>query len=153
MRRLFLEDRGLYSWMNIIFALFFLFPVCGIIFFGIKYDIMTDKYVLIFFALFMLFSLIGFTLLRRIFDRVGMISKKVSERASSEFFIDQPHKGTDEISNIVQTFGTLENQFGITFGQLQQKISEVAVFKELSDLCYVTFLIQRKSCILPWREH
>jgi len=139
MRRLFLEDRGLYSWMNIIFALFFLFPVCGFIFFGIKYGIMTDEYVLTFFAFFMLFSLIGFTLLRRIFDRVGMISKQVSEKAASEFFIDQPQKGTDEISNIVQTFGTLENQFGITFGQLQQKISEVAVFKELSDLCYVTF--------------
>ena len=138
-KELFSENRGLYSWMNIIFALFFLFPVGGFIFFGVKYDIMTDKYVLVFFVFFLLSSLVGFILLRRIFDRVGMISKQVSEKATSEFFIDQPQKGSDEIGNIVQTFGTLENQFGITFGQLQQKISEIAVFKELSDLCYVTF--------------
>jgi len=133
------QERGLYSWMNIIFALFFLFPVAGLTFFGIKYGIMTDKYVLIFFAFFLFFSLLGFSLLRRIFDRVGMISKEVSDKAAAEFFIDKPETGADEISNIVNTFGTLENQFGITFGQLQQKISEIAVFKELSDLCYVTF--------------
>ncbi|MEA1970916.1 MAG: GAF domain-containing protein, partial [Thermodesulfobacteriota bacterium] len=138
-RGLFSENRDLYSWMNIIFALFFLFPVGGFIFFGVKYDIMTDKYVLLFFVFFLLFSLIGFILLRRIFDRIGMISKEVSEKAASEFFIDQPQRGANEISNIVKTFSTLENQFGITFGQLQQKVSEVAVFKELSDLCYVTF--------------
>ncbi|MCD6486243.1 MAG: GAF domain-containing protein [Syntrophobacterales bacterium] len=138
-RGLFTEGRGLYSWMNIIFALFFIFPVAGFIAFGIRYEIMTDKYVLLFFVFFLIFSLIGFTLLRRIFDRVGRISREVSEKATSEFFIDQPQGGSDEISNIVKTFGTLENQFGITFGQLQQKVSEMAVFKELSDLCYVTF--------------
>ena len=137
--RLFSGDRGMYYWMNIIFALFFLFPVGGFIFFGFKYDILTDKYVPLFFVFFLLFSLLGFTILRRIFDRIAMISKEVSERIASEFFVDQPHKGQDEINNIVQTFSALENQFGATFGQLQQKVSEISVIKELSDLCYVTF--------------
>ncbi|MBN2538932.1 MAG: GAF domain-containing protein [Deltaproteobacteria bacterium] len=125
--------------MNIIFALFFLFPVGGFIFFGFKYDILKDKYVPLFFVFFLLFSLLGFTILRRIFDRIALISKDVSERIASEFFLDQPKKGQDEINNIVQTFSTLENQFGATFGQLQQKVSEISVIKELSDLCYVTF--------------
>ncbi len=138
-RRFAPESRGLYNWMNLIFALFFVFPVGGIIFFGIRYDIMSDEYLLVFLILFLLFSLIGFTLLRRIFDRVGIISKEVSEKVASEFLIEQPKRGMDEIGNIVDTFSALENQFGITFGQLQQKISEIAIFKELSDLCYVTF--------------
>ncbi len=68
-----------------------------------------------------------------------MISKDISERMTSEFFVEQPRKGQDEINNIIQTFGALENQFGATFGQLQRKVSEIAVIKELSDLCYVTF--------------
>jgi len=139
MHKLFSGDRGLYKWMNIIFALFFLFPVGGFIFFGFKYDILTDKYIPLFFLFFLVFSLLGFTLLRGIFDRIGKISKDVSERIASEFFLDQPKKGQDEINNIVQTFSTLENQFGATFGQLQQKVAEISVIKELSDLCYVTF--------------
>ncbi|MBW2544362.1 MAG: GAF domain-containing protein, partial [Deltaproteobacteria bacterium] len=125
--------------MNIIFALFFLFPVGGFIIFGVKYDILADKDIPLFFAFFLLFSLLGFIILRRIFDRIAMISKEVSERVTSEFFVDQSQKGNDEINNIVQTFSAMENQFGATFGQLQQKLSEISVIKELSDLCYVTF--------------
>ncbi|MBW2648743.1 MAG: GAF domain-containing protein, partial [Deltaproteobacteria bacterium] len=132
-------DKKLYYWMNIIFALFFLFPVGGFIIFGVKYDILTDKYVPLFFIFFLFFSLLGLILLRRIFDRIAMISRDISEKITSEGFVNQPQKSQNEINNIIQTFGTLENQFGSTFGQLQRKISEIAVIKELSDLCYVTF--------------
>jgi len=45
MHKLFSGDRRLYHWMNIIFALFFLFPVGGFIFFGVRYDVLTDKYI------------------------------------------------------------------------------------------------------------
>jgi len=68
-----------------------------------------------------------------------MISKQISEKAASEFFINQPQKGQNELNNIVKTFDVLENKFGSTFGQLQRKVSEISVIKELSDLCYVTF--------------
>ena len=139
LNKLFSGDRRLYHWMNIIFALFFLFPAGGFIFFGVKYDILTDKYVPLFFVLFLIFSLLGFSMLRRIFDRIAMISKEISGKIESEFFVDQPRKGQDEINNIVQTFGALKNQFGATFGKLQRKVLEISVIKELSDLCYVTF--------------
>jgi len=139
MHKLFSGDRRLYHWMNIIFALFFLFPVGGFIFFGVRYDVLTDKYIPFFFLFFLVFSLLGFTLLRGIFDRIGMISKQISEKAASEFFINQPQKGQNELNNIVKTFDVLENKFGSTFGQLQRKVSEISVIKELSDLCYVTF--------------
>ncbi|MDO9516000.1 MAG: GAF domain-containing protein [Syntrophales bacterium] len=137
--RLFPRNRGLYQWLNLIFALFFLVPVCGFIFFGLKYKIIADEYFSLFFLFFLIFSLVGFGILRKIFDRVTMISKDIAEKLASEFMIDQPKKGSDELANIVENFGTLEGRFGATFGQLQQKVAEVAALKELSELSYVTF--------------
>ena len=137
--RLFSKDRGLYHWLNLIFALFFLIPVFGFIFFGLKYKIITDQYFSLFFLVFLIFSLFGFVILRRIFDRVTMISRKISEKLTSQFPIDQPRKGSDELNNIIENFGTLEGRFGATSGQLQQKVTEISALKELSDLCYVTF--------------
>lgn len=129
----------MYHWMNIIFALFFLVPVGGFIFFGLKYDIMLDEYYSVFFLFFLVFSLLGFVILRRIFDRVATIAREISEKIASNFPIDQPQRGPDDLNNILETFGTLEGRFGVTFGQLQQKVSEISALKELSDLCYVTF--------------
>ena len=139
MHDMFADDQRLYYWMNIIFALFFLFPVGGFIIFGMKYGILTDTYLALFFFFFLIFSLLGFYILRRIFDRITMISKDMSERMKSRFLVEQPKKGEDEIINIINTFSVLENQFGTTFGQLQRKVSEISSIKELSDLCYVTF--------------
>ncbi len=34
--------------------------------------------------------------------------------------------GPDDLSNILETFGTLESRSGVTFGQLQKKISELS---------------------------
>ncbi len=138
MDRLFSSSRELYHWLNLIFALFFLVPVCGFIFFGLKYEIMTDEYFSLFFLCFLIFSLLGLVILRRIFDRVASISRKISEKLAAEFLIDQPQRGPDDLNNIMETFGALEGRFGVTFGQLQQKVSEISALKELSDLCYVT---------------
>jgi len=137
--RLFSSNKELYHWLNLIFALFFLVPVCGFIFFGFKYDIMTDHYFALFFLFFLIFSLIGFITLRRIFDRVTTMSREISEKIASEFMIDQPPRGPDDLNNIMETFGMLEGRFGVTFGQLQQKVSEISALKEISDLCYVSF--------------
>ncbi len=137
--KLFSRNKGLYHWMNLIFALFFLVPVGGFIFFGLRYDIVADQYFALFFLFFLIFSLLGFIILRRIFDRVTAISKEISERIAGEFLIDQPQNGPDALNNIIETFGTLEGRFGVTFGQLQQKVTEISALKELSDLCYVTF--------------
>ena len=126
MDRLFSSSRELYHWLNLIFALFFLVPVCGFIFFGLKYEIMTDEYFSLFFLCFLIFSLLGLVILRRIFDRVASISRKISEKLAAEFLIDQPQRGPDDLNNIMETFGALEGRFGVTFGQLQQKVSEIS---------------------------
>ena len=44
-----LKDKALNYKLTIIFGLFFLFPVLGFVMFGIKYNLMNDKYILLFF--------------------------------------------------------------------------------------------------------
>jgi len=129
----------MYHWLYLIFALFFLVPVCGFVFFGFRYDVITDRYFYLFFLCFLVFSLFGFIVLRRIFDRMANISREISEKIASELLVDQSQKGSKDLDNIIETFGTLEGRFGVTFGQLQKKVSEVSALKELSDLCYVTY--------------
>ncbi len=45
----FLKKKNLYYKLNLIFGLFFSFPVLGFIFFSIKYDMLKDNYVPFFF--------------------------------------------------------------------------------------------------------
>ena len=126
--------------LTIIFGLFFLFPVLGFVIFGIKYNLMNDQYVLLFFLGVLIFSLLGYTMLRKLFEDIADISRNISQKGIEQFEGElQTGTGTDEIRNIVQSFNAIENQFSKTFQQLQKKSSEISILKELSELCYVTF--------------
>ncbi len=130
-------NKSVYYQLNIIFGLFFLIPVFGFLYFAVKYDVLGDVYVSIFFVILLTFSFFGFALLRNIFDRVVGISQSISER----FKVDTSETAdkSDELSNLVNSVSAIEHRFTTTFGQLERKISEISILKELSDLCYVTF--------------
>ncbi len=135
-----LKGKNLHYKLSIIFSLFFLFPVLGFVIFGIKYNLMNDQYVLLFFLGVLIFSLLGYTMLRKLFEDIADISRNISQKGIEQFGGElQTGTGTDEIRNIVQSFNSIENQFSKTFQQLQKKSSEISVLKELSELCYVTF--------------
>jgi class 3 adenylate cyclase/GAF domain-containing protein len=133
-----LKDKDLNYKLTIIFGLFFLFPILGFVIFGIRYELMNDKYVLLFFLGVLIFSLLGYIMLRKLFGEIADISKNISQKSIVEFG-GELHTGTDELRNIVQSFNAVENQFSKTFQQLQKKSSEISILKELSELCYVTF--------------
>lgn len=50
LRKPFFENRNLYYKLNIIFGLFFLFPIIGFIFFSIKYNMLEDEHLPFFFS-------------------------------------------------------------------------------------------------------
>ena len=133
-----LKNKDLHYKLTIIFGLFFLFPVLGFVIFGIRYELMNDEYILLFFLGVLIFSLLGYIILRKLFGEIADISKNISHK-SIEQFGGELQTGTDEIRNIVQSFNAVENQFSKTFKQLQKKSSEISILKELSELCYVTF--------------
>ena len=137
--RLTLRNKDLRYRLSIIFGLFFLFPVSGFLIFAIKYDLMNNEYILLFFLGILIFSFLGFTMLRRVFDQISMISNEMSKTEISKLTGESLQKETNELHNIVQSFSNIESQFSNTFTALQRKSSEISILKELSELCFVTF--------------
>ncbi|MGD2273009.1 MAG: GAF domain-containing protein, partial [Desulfobacterales bacterium] len=134
-----LKRKNLYYKLNIIFGLFFLFPVLGFLFFGYKYGMLTDKIIPYFFLGILLFSFIGFVILKNLFDQIRRISETMSDSVITELTGEKLQAGADELQNIIQSFSAIQNQFSDTFRQLEKKASEITILKELSELCYVTF--------------
>lgn len=138
-----IKNRNLYYKLNLIFGLFFLFPVFGVVLFAVKYDILQDEYLPIFFLGLMAFSLFGYTMLRGIFDRIININKNISgeilKQNPLEFSVDQSKTAADELSDIVLAFKSIETHLEHTSKQLGKRTTEISTLKDLSELCYVTF--------------
>ncbi len=135
----FLKKKDLYYKLMLSIGLFFIFPAFGFLFFAVKYDIIQDSSLPMFLAGFLVFSFIGFLILRTVFTKVAKMSADFSERAVSELSGMQLHDKSDELSNIADTFNAMGDYLKSTLAQLDQKASEISTLKELSDLCYVTF--------------
>jgi GAF domain-containing protein/class 3 adenylate cyclase len=133
------KRRNLYYKLNLIFGLFFLFPIIGFIFFSIKYNMLEDEHLPYFFLGILIFSFIGFNILKNLFDKIASISEKMSTNYIAELSNDDTASGPDELHSIVSSFTAIERQFSSTFKQLEKKASEISILKELSELCYVTF--------------
>jgi class 3 adenylate cyclase/GAF domain-containing protein len=133
------NNKNLYHRLNTVFGLFFLVPVLGFFYFGMKYDLFMDRYIGLFFLIFLIFSFLGFVLLRTFVDKITMIAQDVSTKVPSGFAEGEGGKGSNELNDIVKSFDALERQFKLTFGQLEKRVLDVSVLRELSDLCYITF--------------
>jgi len=59
-----LKGKNLHYKLIIIFGLFFLFPVLGFVVLGIRYNLMNEQFVLLFFLGVLIFSLLGYTMQR-----------------------------------------------------------------------------------------
>jgi hypothetical protein len=67
--------------LNLAFSLFFLFPTAGFIFFCVKYGLLSDEIVPYFFLGLLIFSFIGFNILKNLFARIATISETVRRAA------------------------------------------------------------------------
>lgn len=134
-----IENKGLYFKLLLIFGLFFITPVMGFLYFAVKYDILNDDYIPIFFIAILVIFLFGFMMLRKIFDQIGVISRDISKTIANQFSGGQMPVVTDELQGIFRSFRTLEGELRKNFGYLEKKTAEIATLKELSELCYMTF--------------
>jgi signal transduction histidine kinase len=92
---------------------------------------LSDKYVPLFFLGILVFSFAGFTILKKLFDKISNISEQMSSNYLGEFPDDQLSTGTDELQKIVHTYGAIEQRFSNTIHALEKKASEIAILKEL----------------------
>jgi class 3 adenylate cyclase/GAF domain-containing protein len=111
----------------------------GFIFFSIKYEMLEDEYLPFFFLGILIFSFIGFNILKNLFDKIANISETMSTNYITDISDNEPQSGADELHAIVNSFTAIERQFSNTFKQLEKKASDISILKELSELCYVTF--------------
>jgi transcriptional regulator with GAF, ATPase, and Fis domain len=132
-----MSNKDLYYKLYIVFGLFFIVPVIGLIYFAFKYEILNDVYFAPFFVVFLIFCFFGFRLLRKMFDYIKNISAtftKIAEETTSNPLIAV----TDELGNIVQSFRALEEELITKVVHLEKKTAEIETLKELSDLSYMT---------------
>lgn len=133
-----LKNKKLYYKLNVLFGLFCLYPVLGFSYFIYKHNIQYDRYIMLFLALVLFFSLVGFVILRRLFDRITRISEEISGRAIMDYSGDLPDEDATELQKIVHSFNVIEERFREISVRLESRSSEISILKELSDICYVT---------------
>ena len=137
--KLSIESKGLYYKLFVIFGLFFIAPVMGFLYFAVKYDILADEYIPIFFITLLLFFFFGFVVLRKMFDEISAISNSFTKIVTEDLTRQPLPASSNELGSIVQSFQTLERELKGGFQHLEKKTAELATLKELSDLCYITF--------------
>jgi class 3 adenylate cyclase/putative methionine-R-sulfoxide reductase with GAF domain len=137
--KLSIENKGLYYKLSVIFGMFFVVPVTGFLYFAVKFNILADENLPIFFIAMLIFFLFGFIMLRKIFDEIGGISKDFTEIVTEKLKRPFSPAGDDELGSIVRSFQSLEQELRSSFQNLEKKKTELTVLKELSELCYITF--------------
>ena len=125
--------------LPVIFAFFFFAPLIGFFYLSLRYNILDNEYTAVFFLIFLTSLLIGFVLIRQVFDQLSAISKNISENVAKEIPGFNQQETINELNGIVQSFQALDKELIRKFEQLNKKEMQIITLKELSDLCYVTF--------------
>lgn len=134
-----LESKGLYYRLSIIFAFFFFVPLLGLLYFGLQYDLIEDRFLPVFILALLISSLTGYVLIRRTFDNIRRTSENISETLTKDIAGYKRPTATDELQGIAQSFQTIQHELRNSSSDLEKRTSQLSTLKELSDLCYVTF--------------
>ncbi len=132
-----LEGRSLYSRFIMAIGLFFVLPVIGLIFFGVKYGFIRDAYFVPFLVALLIVFFIGFRILKSVFDRVKKMSVVVHDAVQQLTGKEMPAQN-NELDAVGQSFRMLAEELKNKRVHLEKKTQETEVLKELSDLSYMT---------------
>jgi adenylate cyclase len=134
----FLRDKSLDYKLNYIFFLFFMIPTLGCIYFSIKYDLLTDRSIPLFFLGFLSFSLFGLNLLRKVFNEISGFSRAISTRIDSAFPGEKLPTSGDELNRLERSFGVLDARVQGIKAELSHHQQELGALKSLAELCFLT---------------
>jgi class 3 adenylate cyclase/GAF domain-containing protein len=134
-----MESKGLYYRLSIIFALFFFVPLLGLLYFGLKYNLLEDHFIPVFILALLTSSLAGYMMIRKVFDGIRNTSRSISETLTQNIEGFKRPIAADELQEIIQSFQTVEHELRNSFSNLEKRTAQLSTLKELSDLCYVTF--------------
>ena len=138
LERRYIQNKSLHSKLNYIFFFFFIIPILGFIYFGVRYEILTDRFIPFFFMGLLAFSFFGLNLLRRVFDRISRLSETMIRHLDTEVPGKAVFQYEDEMSRLTEAFTIIEKRSIDTKETLRQKNEQISILKDLSDLCYIT---------------
>jgi class 3 adenylate cyclase/GAF domain-containing protein len=134
----FLRDKSLDYKLNYIFFLFFMIPIVGCLYFSIKYNLLADRSIPLFFLGFLSVSLFGLNLLRKVFNEISGFSRAISSRVDAAFPQEMVQMEGDELGRLERSFGVLDaHVFGMQM-EIRSREQELGALKSLSELCYLT---------------
>ena len=133
----FFGGNNLYRRVFIVCALFFIVPAVGLVYLAVKYDILKDIIVVPALFVSLLLILLGFRMLRKTLDNIKNISTDLAKTA--ETATQKRLKTiTGELDSIVLSFQSLQEELKEKNRFLEKKAAETEMFKEFSDLSYMT---------------
>ena len=135
--RVSIGEQNIYTKMLVIFGLFFIMPVIGLMYLMVTYNILGDPYFVPFLLIALISVFCGFMLLWKIFYNIKRISTYLVKTAE-EKTKHSLSKADYELINIFQSFQALEEELKNKSYDLEKKTSETQMIKELSDLSYNT---------------
>lgn len=125
------EQRVYYS-LVVAFGLLFILPSLGFINFVYKYDFFSDRHLPYYFLSVLLFSYLGFFILRSYADRIRSISESIENSISDGDQISGS-KQTSELNRIVFSFRQLLDRFEENNQALELKVGQLRSLGELTD--------------------
>jgi GAF domain-containing protein/class 3 adenylate cyclase len=119
--------------------LFFLLPGIGFLVFGIRYGILKDQSVSIFFAGILSFIIIGLFMLRKFYNDGIASLRNTLINTDNECSYNHFQTNRDELHTITHCLKSIQDKYKDVIRQLTRKTVELSILKEFSDGCHLTF--------------
>jgi len=127
-----LADQQVYYSLVMAYGLLFVLPSLGFINFAYKYDFFTDQQIAYYFLSILVFSYLGFFILRTHADRIRNISENL-EQSVPQGQVDSSTKQTNELNRIVTSFQELVDRLEKNNQALESQAGQLRSFRELTD--------------------
>ena len=127
-----LADQQVYYGLVMAYGLLFVLPSLGFINFAYKYDFFTDQQIAYYFLSILVFSYLGFFILRTHADRLRNISKNL-EQSVPQGQVDSSTSQTNELNRIVTSFQELVDRLEKNNQALESRAGQLRSFGELTD--------------------
>ncbi len=131
-RFLSIKANSVFYRMTIAFSLFFLGPFLGFTYLGIKSQLFGSKELLYCFLGVLVFSLIGYIILKQISDSILTLETQMARQNSGKGLLDL--MGEDELGNIALIADSMDQHLKETSQALTRRMQEINVLRELGGL-------------------
>jgi GAF domain-containing protein len=132
-----LGEQRVYYRLVIAFGLFFILPSLGFLSFAFKYEFFSDRQVYYFLLFVLLFSYLGFFLLRTLADKIRSISDDI-EQVLSENYQGSIEVQASELSRIVSSFQQVLDRLEENDHRIKERGAQLRLLGEI--VRYITTL-------------